>query len=224
MDRLNMNTSVYTSSLSEPFDPATIDDKTSPNSVLGLSASTSTCTDFPETFSIVDSKPNSSSFSYMHVELKATPHNPSTSHKLNFLTDEHLIIGTIDSGSTMVPLDLQRLDTHEGVKVDGLLDCGASGEFMDKEFALGNNLPIERLPRAIPIYNVDRTKNINGSTTECMWLLMRYKNHHKKVQFYLTNTSKSSVILGHTWLKKHNPEIDWRMGEVKMTHCPSSCG
>ena len=219
-----MDMLAYTSFLSELFDPTTIDDTTSPNSVLGLSASTSTCTDFPETFSIVDLNPNSSSFSYMHMEHKATPHILSTSDKSNFKTDEHLIIGTMDSGSTLVPLDLQRLDTREGVKVDGLLDCDASGKFMDKEFAIGNNLPIKRLPRDIPVYNVDGTKNINGSITKCMWLPMQYKNHHEKIRFYLTNTGKSSVILGHTWLKKHNPKIDWRTGEVKMTCCPSSCG
>jgi len=26
------------------------------------------------------------------------------------------------------------------------------------------------------------------------------------------------------WLACHNPEIDWRTGEVKMTRCPEECG
>jgi len=26
------------------------------------------------------------------------------------------------------------------------------------------------------------------------------------------------------WLARHNPEIDWRIGEVKMTRCPEECG
>lgn len=26
------------------------------------------------------------------------------------------------------------------------------------------------------------------------------------------------------WLAHHNPEIDWRTGEVKMTRCPEECG
>jgi len=26
------------------------------------------------------------------------------------------------------------------------------------------------------------------------------------------------------WLAHHNPEIDWRMGEVKMTRCLEECG
>ena len=26
------------------------------------------------------------------------------------------------------------------------------------------------------------------------------------------------------WLAHYNPEIDWKMGEVKMTRCPEECG
>ena len=32
------------------------------------------------------------------------------------------------------------------------------------------------------------------------------------------------MILGISWLRCHNPEIDWRTGEVKMTRCPEECG
>ena len=32
------------------------------------------------------------------------------------------------------------------------------------------------------------------------------------------------VILGMLWLACHNPEIDWRTGEVKMMRCPEECG
>jgi len=27
-----------------------------------------------------------------------------------------------------------------------------------------------------------------------------------------------------SWLRHHNPEIDWKTGEVKMTRCPDECG
>jgi len=32
------------------------------------------------------------------------------------------------------------------------------------------------------------------------------------------------VILEMLWLAHHNPEIDWKMGEVKMTRCPEEYG
>ena len=35
---------------------------------------------------------------------------------------------------------------------------------------------------------------------------------------------KWTVILGMLWLAYHNPEIDWRTGEVKMMRCLEKCG
>ena len=31
------------------------------------------------------------------------------------------------------------------------------------------------------------------------------------------------MILGFTWLREHNPEIDWQTKEVRMSGCPSQC-
>ena len=30
--------------------------------------------------------------------------------------------------------------------------------------------------------------------------------------------------MGMPWLGHHNPEIDWKIGEVKMMRCPNECG
>jgi hypothetical protein len=29
--------------------------------------------------------------------------------------------------------------------------------------------------------------------------------------------------MGHSWLRKHNPDIDWVTGDVKMSHCSGQC-
>ncbi len=34
---------------------------------------------------------------------------------------------------------------------------------------------------------------------------------------------EKNVILGFTWLKEHNPEIDWETKEVKLSRCPRRC-
>ena len=41
--------------------------------------------------------------------------------------------------------------------------------------------------------------------------------------FGVVNLGKAMMILGHDWLKKHNPEVNWTTGEVKMTQCPPAC-
>jgi hypothetical protein len=39
----------------------------------------------------------------------------------------------------------------------------------------------------------------------------------------VTSLRKQDVILGLTWLREHNPEVDWKEDKVKMSHCPNHC-
>jgi len=39
----------------------------------------------------------------------------------------------------------------------------------------------------------------------------------------VTRLGKQKLILGYSWLRKHNPEIDWETREVKMSWCPLGC-
>ena len=56
-----------------------------------------------------------------------------------------------------------------------------------------------------------------------MDITISYQGHSEKVTAKVMDLSKNQMILGFMWLQKHNPEIDWEHGTVKMTHCPYSC-
>lgn len=58
---------------------------------------------------------------------------------------------------------------------------------------------------------------------EFVVLKMRYKNYSETVYFYVANIGRSDVIIGHNWLEKHNPEINWKTGEITFNQCLSSC-
>jgi len=61
--------------------------------------------------------------------------------------------------------------------------------------------------------------------TETIDLVIRYKDHDERSLPSMSQVlGHKAIILGHPWLVKHNPEINWRTGEVSMTHCPESCG
>ena len=51
-----------------------------------------------------------------------------------------------------------------------------------------------------------------------------FKEHIKRVRIDICNLGKTRVILEMLWLAAHNPEIDWKKGEVKMMWCPPICG
>ena len=47
-----------------------------------------------------------------------------------------------------------------------------------------------------------------------------FKEHKKQTSIDMIGDQKQSVILGISWLKHYNPEINWKTGEVKMIRCP----
>ena len=51
-----------------------------------------------------------------------------------------------------------------------------------------------------------------------------YKGHVKRMRMDVCNLGKTEVILEIPWLQTHNPEINWKTKEVKMTRCLPLCG
>ena len=125
--------------------------------------------------------------------------------------------------STFVTLQLKTLDTGLKTSVEALLDCGATGQFLDMKFVQEHKLNTRRLPRPIPVYNVDGSLNKSGSIREEVDIILTFQNHTERTTFAVTDLGDKDAILGHTWLYHHNPEIDWRTGEVKFTRCPPQC-
>jgi Reverse transcriptase (RNA-dependent DNA polymerase) len=53
---------------------------------------------------------------------------------------------------------------------------------------------------------------------------VHFGNHSEKSMFAVTSLGQVPLIVGHTWLVHHNPEIDWSTGKIAMTRCPDDCG
>ena len=73
------------------------------------------------------------------------------------------------------------------------------------------------------MFNIDGSPNKAGSITKVTNMIMTYKGHSERILLTVTQLGKQDTILGMTWLKKHNPEIDFTTGSVKLTHCSPCC-
>ena len=82
---------------------------------------------------------------------------------------------------------------------------------------------MKQLSCPIPVYNVDGSPNKAGSISEVWETVLQYRDHSERAIFAVTGLGKQDIILGVTWLRKHNPEVDWASGEVKMSQCPDHC-
>ena len=109
------------------------------------------------------------------------------------------------------------------LQAEALIDSGASTNFIDKSFVQSNNLVTYKIANPYPVYNADETANKDGKITEYIRAYVQIGGHKSTHQLFVTNLGNKQMILGMTYLRKHNPEIDWRKGEWQYTRCPESC-
>ncbi|EEB89020.1 hypothetical protein MPER_12936 [Moniliophthora perniciosa FA553] len=122
-----------------------------------------------------------------------TPQRPRWERRL---PESFKIAATSSKNSLEIPVELQCTESSVLRATPGFIDCGATDKFIDKDYAKSNGFVLRPLSCPIHVYNVDGTPNHLG---------------------------KQTVLLGYSWLEKHNPEINWQTKEVKMSRCPRVC-
>ena len=109
------------------------------------------------------------------------------------------------------------------IKVDALLDSGATGCFIDKSWALEQWIELKPLKNPIPVLNVDGTWNQAGDITHFVSVIIKIGKHAEKLWCAITCLGKTPLILSHTWLRKHNLDVDWSSGKITLNKCPQEC-
>jgi hypothetical protein len=98
--------------------------------------------------------------------------------------------------SLTVDVKIESTDTAVKRRTQALIDSGATGCFIDIEWAKLNNIPMRPLTNLIPVYNVDGTANDTGMITDIIDVILRYENHSERTQLAVTHLGKQSMILG----------------------------
>jgi hypothetical protein len=107
------------------------------------------------------------------------------------------------------------------IETQALLDCGASGEYMDSEFVKLHNIPLIKLNKPWITRNADRTQNEQGVVMHKAIINLGVNEKEDPTTFFITELEKDNVILGLTWLRKHNPIINWKEGMLRNRPCLS---
>ncbi|KAL5529849.1 hypothetical protein ACEPAF_6106 [Sanghuangporus sanghuang] len=109
------------------------------------------------------------------------------------------------AGDDEVNLSNPRLEDEHFIDAHALIDLGCTGSCIDK------------------VFNADGTSNEGGLIKEYVVVWMFFGKHEEEIQLVVMSLASSNIFLSHDWLQKHNPEIDWKIGSVKFTHCPDEC-
>ena len=112
------------------------------------------------------------------------------------------------------------------ISVNALIDCGASGNFVDPVLLDHHHLTTIPHPTPIQVELIDGSAPSAGPITHFYTGLLRcLGSHTETLQFDVTRLAHFPMVLGYPWLQRHNPSIDWQAGVLRFTspHCQSEC-
>ncbi|TFY59137.1 hypothetical protein EVJ58_g5963 [Rhodofomes roseus] len=107
------------------------------------------------------------------------------------------------------------IGVHQDIETEALIDSGAMATYIHPRLVIKLRLPSVPLVRPIPVFNVDDTPNKKGTISHAVALRYRWKGTTKLVKAYVAEIGRQDLILGHEWLQKENPIIDWKTGELE---------
>jgi hypothetical protein len=108
-------------------------------------------------------------------------------------------------------------------KLQATIDSGVMVNGISPEAAAKNGFMVRKKKESYALNQVDgEAHGHNGewATQETVELTMRMvRGHEEKIVFDLVPIAEYQVILGATWLRKHNPQIDWLRETIVFDQC-----
>lgn len=120
----------------------------------------------------------------------------------------------MNSRQMRIPVTIHMRETVG--QAQALIDSGAQGKFINREFARKLGLREIPLPRPINVYNVDGTPNKLGTVTSSVRGVIQVGDDLLPTQLLVTHIGKHDLLLGIDWLRKVNPVIDWQQGTLRI--------
>jgi hypothetical protein len=87
------------------------------------------------------------------------------------------------SNSLYLRVEIESTETQRKQGICALVDCRATGLFIDREYVKSNRLPTKKLSQVIPVFNIDGTPNEASCISEVVELIIRYKKHLERALF-----------------------------------------
>jgi len=107
------------------------------------------------------------------------------------------------------------------LEVKALVDSGCTHTGIDEQLVKDKRIQTKSIDFSFEVFNADGTKN--GEVTKVALLEIKINRHKKTLEAAVTDLDGTDMFLGHDWLVKYNPEVNWRNRTIKFTRCPGNC-
>jgi len=92
-------------------------------------------------------------------------------------------------------MEVEKLDTYEGVTIKALLDSSAIGMFMNKRIVAKHRFKLQKLKRLIMVRNIDGINNSRGAITYQVEVNIYYKGYVERIRIDICDLGKIEIIL-----------------------------
>ena len=114
-------------------------------------------------------------------------------------------------------MTLYKIENRKIAETTALIDSGATICCIDLHFVQRMKWPLLKLRKPILARNADGTGNKGGMIQYQVDLYLRIDRKNSSQRFFVMDLgNKNTIILGHPWLVRTNPIIDWTAGMVKL--------
>jgi len=107
------------------------------------------------------------------------------------------------------------------LEVKALVDSVYTHTGIDEQLVKDKRIQTKSIDFSFEVFNADGTKN--GEVTKVTPLEIKINGYKEILEAAVMDLDGTDMFLGHNWLVKHNPEVNWRNGTIQFTRCPGNC-
>jgi len=107
------------------------------------------------------------------------------------------------------------------LKVKALVDSRCMHTGINKQLVKDKKIQTKPINFSFEVFNTNGTKN--REVTKVTPLEIKINEHKETLEAAVTDLDGTDMFLGHDWLVKHNPEVNWKNRTIKFTRCPGNC-
>ncbi|QRV99192.1 Transposon Tf2-11 polyprotein [Ceratobasidium sp. AG-Ba] len=106
-----------------------------------------------------------------------------------------------------------------------MVDSGATSVFIHERIVKEFKIPTIKMDKPKKLRVIDGREIDSGVVDKYVQLEIEIFGHSKILSAYVVNTGHNDLVLGMSWLKCHNPAIEWKKGWVTFNseYCRDNC-
>jgi len=99
------------------------------------------------------------------------------------------------------------------LKVKALVDSRCTHTRIDEQLVKDRRIQTKKINFSFEVFNADGTKN--REVTKVAPLEVEINGHKETLEAVVMDLDGTDMFLGHDWLVKHNPEVNWKNRTIK---------